>query len=151
MLYTNLSRFRNGGRFLRTPKPSVFQNHFNFWILHSLYFSQNMLMWSEPLWVPVICILFLEFAHFAIRVVFLPQSNTTHLPSISRTPDFLNQFLFSLEVDISLSMHCNVYKLHASVELRDVASSFLRRSYQIVKLWKVFRSQNEGETLPEGV
>ena len=34
--------------------------------LHSLYFSQNMLMLSEPRRVLVICILFLDFARFAI-------------------------------------------------------------------------------------
>ena len=37
--------------------------------LHSLYFSQNMLMLSEPGRVPVICILFLDFTRFAIPVM----------------------------------------------------------------------------------
>ena len=36
--------------------------------LHSLYFSQNMLVVSETRRVPVICILFLDYVRFAIRV-----------------------------------------------------------------------------------
>ena len=38
--------------------------------LHSLYFSQNMLVLSEPRRVPVIFILLLDFARFAIGVTY---------------------------------------------------------------------------------
>ena len=44
--------------------------------LHSLYFSQNMLTLSVPRRVPVICILFLDFACFAITLVWFYD---THL------------------------------------------------------------------------
>ena len=55
--------------FLQTRKPSVSQNYVS--ETKSLASSsENMLMLSEPLWVLVICILFLDFARLAIGVPY---------------------------------------------------------------------------------